>query len=84
MIRYSPGIASHPGQMADVNTKVDALYFTATTLSTVGYGDAHAVGQLARVIVTLQLVFDLAFIAVALRLLSSVASRRATEKREES
>jgi voltage-gated potassium channel len=75
-------IAAQPGQMADVNTKIDALYFTATTLSTVGYGDAHAVGQAARVVVTLQIIFDLAFIAVALRLLSGVASRRATQKRE--
>jgi voltage-gated potassium channel len=63
-------------EMHGIHTRVDALYFTATTLATVGYGDIHSVGQLARVVNTMQLVFDILFIAVFVRLISSAASQR--------
>jgi voltage-gated potassium channel len=73
-------LSGHAGQMEGVDTKIDALYFTLTTLSTVGFGDVHAVGQAARVVVSVQMVFDLAFIATAVRLLASVARERATQR----
>ncbi len=73
-------IAEHSHQLVDVRTKIDALYFTVSTLSTVGFGDAHAAGQAARLVVTVQIVFDLAFLATAVRLLTSVAQRRVAEK----
>jgi voltage-gated potassium channel len=57
-------------QMAGISTRVDALYFSATTMTTVGYGDVHPVGQVARVITTYQLVFDVVFIAAFARLLT--------------
>jgi len=60
----------NPGEMAGIHTRLDALYFSATTVSTVGYGDVHAVGQVARGITTVQLVFDVVFIASFARLLS--------------
>jgi voltage-gated potassium channel len=75
-------------EMAGLHTKIDALYFTATTIATVGYGDIHSVGQLARVINTIQLVFDILFLAVFVRLISTAASQRqiriAQEKEGES
>jgi voltage-gated potassium channel len=71
-------LSQHADQLVGVQTKVDALYFTLTTLSTVGFGDAHAVGQGARILVSVQMVFDLVFIAVAVRLLTSVARQRVT------
>jgi voltage-gated potassium channel len=74
-------LSQHAGQLATVDTKIDALYFTLTTLSTVGFGDAHAVGQTARVVVSVQMVFNLVFIATAVRLLTSVARERATQRR---
>ena len=74
-------IAGRSDQIAGLTTKIDGLYFTVGTLATVGFGDVHAVGPAARVIVTLQIVFDLVFIATAVRMLTSVAQRRATEKR---
>ena len=43
-------LADHPGQMEGIETKIDALYFTVTTLATVGFGDIHPVGQVARVV----------------------------------
>ena len=58
-----------PTQFVDLATRTDALYYTVITLGTVGYGDVHAAGQLARVISMIQVAFDLvvigALIAVA-------------------
>lgn len=73
-------LAQMPGQLADLRTKTDALYFTVTTLSTVGYGDVHAVGQLARVAVTLQIVFDLFFIGLAVAVGSGLLRAKAAQR----
>jgi voltage-gated potassium channel len=58
-----------PTQFADLKTRTDSLYYTVITLGTVGYGDVHAVGQVARVVSMIQVAFDLvvigALIAVA-------------------
>jgi hypothetical protein len=64
------------GQFVGLSTKIDAVYFTVTTMSTVGYGDIHAAGQAARVAVTMQIVFDLSLLAMAVRLLVGAARRR--------
>lgn len=61
-----------PGQLAGIGNRVDALYFSVTTLGTVGFGDVHATGNLGRVVVTVQMVFDLVFVGTAIRVLSSV------------
>ena len=37
-----------PSQFAELRTRLDALYFAAATGASVGYGDVHAAGQLAR------------------------------------
>ncbi len=57
-----------PAQFADLRTRIDALYFAVTTLTTVGYGDVHAQGQLARVLVTVQMVFSIGVIATGVSL----------------
>jgi voltage-gated potassium channel len=54
---------STPGEVAGLETRTDALYFTLSTLATVGYGDVHAVGQLARGLIIVQIVFDAVFVA---------------------
>jgi hypothetical protein len=59
-----------PGQVAGLHTRLDALYFTMSTLSTIGYGDVHAAGQLARGMVVLQIVFNLVILTTAARLVS--------------
>src|SRR5690349_16020015 len=43
-----------PTQFESLETRTDALYYTVVTLGTVGYGDVHAVGQLARIISMIQ------------------------------
>ena len=45
----------------------DALYFTVSTFATVGFGDITATSQLARSIVTFQMVLDLAILGLGLR-----------------
>jgi voltage-gated potassium channel len=63
------------GQFAGLETRVDALYFTVTTLSTVGFGDISASGQVARLVVTLQIIFNLAFVGIAVRAFIAAARR---------
>jgi voltage-gated potassium channel len=58
---------SHPGQIADLHTRTDALYFTLSTMATVGYGDVHAEGQAARALVCAVIVFDVVVVASLLR-----------------
>lgn len=54
---------SGPGQFVGLETKIDAFYFAVSTLATVGFGDVTASGQVARVVVTVQQLFNLAIIA---------------------
>jgi hypothetical protein len=66
-------------QFADLDTKIDSVYFVISTLATVGFGDVHATGQLARAIVSVQIVFDLAFLGLTLRVVTSAARHRMEE-----
>ncbi|WP_338749194.1 potassium channel family protein [Janibacter alittae] len=73
-------IEQHTGnQFADLVTKTDALYFTMTTLATVGFGDVHATGQVARILVTIQMAFNLVFIGTLASVLSDQVRRRAEQ-----
>ncbi len=65
-----------PGQLVGVETRLDSVYFTLTTLATVGYGDAHAAGQVARGLVSLQIVFDVLFVALLVRTMGASLRRR--------
>ncbi|WP_051366836.1 potassium channel family protein [Hamadaea tsunoensis] len=67
---------TEPGEFAELNTRIDGLYYALTTLATVGYGDVHAQGQFARGLMCVQLVFNVAIIATA----ASVLGRRLSEK----
>ncbi len=63
-------VAKLPGQFAQLHDKTDALYFNVSTLATVGFGDVHPVGQLARAAVTLQIVFNLVFLGAAVSMIT--------------
>ena len=73
-----------PTEITGLETRVDALYFAVSTMLTVGYGDIHATGQIARGMVLVQMVFDVAFVATAGAVLNarmrSRAERRAAER----
>ena len=56
-----------PDQITGLSTRTDALYFTLATMATVGFGDVHAEGQLARGIVSGLIVFNVVVIASLVR-----------------
>ena len=56
--------------------RVDALYFTVTVFSTVGFGDIAPVGHTARILVTVQMLADLALIGVIVKVLVGAAQQR--------
>ncbi len=63
-------VAVHlPGEFIGLVTRLDALYFALTTVATVGYGDISAAGQLGRLLVSVQLVFNVVFVAALAGLL---------------
>ena len=59
---------SSPASFTDHLTRTDALYFTVTTFSTVGYGDITAVSESARLVVTAQMILDLLLLGLVVRL----------------
>jgi voltage-gated potassium channel len=70
---------NQPGEFVGLSTRLDALYFALTTLATVGYGDIHAQGQLARGVVSVQLAFNILVLATAGSVLATqLRSRRRT------
>jgi len=58
---------SDPGTWSESLSRMDALYFTVTTFSTVGYGDITPVTQAARAVVTLQMALDLLIVGFVAR-----------------
>jgi voltage-gated potassium channel len=63
-------------------TRTDALYFTVTVFSTVGFGDITAKSETARVVVIVQMLADLAFLGAGIRVLLGAVSR-SRERRSE-
>ena len=70
-------VSKLPRQFAELTSKTDSLYFNISTLATVGFGDVHPVGQLARAAVTLQIVFNLVFLGTAVSLITGFLRIRA-------
>ncbi|GIF50571.1 ion channel [Asanoa ferruginea] len=68
-------------QFDGMNTRTDALYFALSTLFTVGFGDIHATGQGARVLVIFQMVFNIAVLATGASLLVNQATARVRKSR---
>ena len=73
-------VAELPGQFVGLQNKIDALYFNVSTVATVGFGDVHAAGQLARAAVTLQIVFNLVFLGTAVATISGMMRARANKR----
>jgi voltage-gated potassium channel len=69
------------GQINGIRTKTDALYFTVTTLSTVGFGDITAIGQGARALVTANMLANLVVLAFSVRLVSWALQQRSQDVR---
>jgi hypothetical protein len=56
-----------PDNFSGLLTKWDAVYFTFTTMATVGYGDIYPRSQLARLWVVCQIVVGFAFVAYVIQ-----------------
>lgn len=61
---------ANPAQFSEPLTRIDAIYFAATTLTTTGFGDIAAVSQGARLVVTVQMAIDLLLVAGLVRLIA--------------
>ena len=54
---------------SEAMTKTDAMYFTVTVFSTVGFGDITAKSEVARTLVTLQMLFNLAVFGLVAKMI---------------
>jgi len=66
-----------PGNFSEHLTRSDSLYFTVTVFSTVGFGDITPKTELARLLVTGQIIADVVVIGIAIKIIvGAVRSRR--------
>lgn len=66
----------NPSAFNESLTRMDALYFSMTVFSTVGFGDIAGVTQQARLAVTIQMAADLIVIGFGLKIITSAVQRR--------
>ena len=64
-------------------THTDALYFTVTVFSTVGFGDITAKSEVARLVVTSQMITDLLIIGLGLRVIIGAVTRSRQQRPED-
>ncbi|WP_239091304.1 potassium channel family protein [Asanoa iriomotensis] len=72
---------TNASQFEGLETRTDALYFALSTLFTVGFGDIHAAGQGARILVIFQMVFNIVVLATGASLLVNQATSRVRSRR---
>ncbi|MGB8022255.1 MAG: ion channel [Candidatus Nanopelagicales bacterium] len=70
-----------PGSFTQPIDKVAGVYLSVTILATVGFGDISAVTDLARLVVTSQMVIDLILISTAVKAMDLSARRGAAARR---
>jgi voltage-gated potassium channel len=76
------GIAVHrPGEFQGLDTRVDALYYALSTLLTVGFGDISAHGQVARLVLCIQMAFNITAIAGSASLVTRKFTQRARNRK---
>jgi len=63
------------GNFSQPLTRTDALYFTVTVFATVGFGDITATTQVARLVVTGQMIADLIIIGIAAKVIVGAVQR---------
>jgi voltage-gated potassium channel len=64
-------------------THTDALYFTVTVFSTVGFGDITAKSEAARLVVTAQMIADLLVLGLGIRVILGAVTRSRQQRPEE-
>ena len=68
-----------PTAFNEVLNRTGALYFTMTTLATIGYGDIHARTDGARIAVMVQMLFNVVVIGASVKLILHTARRRSRD-----
>lgn len=61
--------AISPGNFTEPLTRTDALYFTVTVFATVGFGDITALSEVARALVTGQMVVGIVIVGLGARII---------------
>lgn len=72
--------AADAGNYSEPMTRIDALYFTVTTLATVGFGDITPTTDLTRAFTTFQMILGVALVGAGVRVLLGVAQRVAEQR----
>ena len=81
-VHYGLG-QSDPEAYSEGLSRLDALYFTVTTLATVGFGDITPVSDVTRVVTTVQMVLGVALLGAGIRVLLGIARMVAEERRSD-
>lgn len=71
------------GSFAERLTRTDALYFAVTVFSTVGFGDITPTSQVARLVVTGQIIADLVIVGLAINIILGVAKSRRQQQSDD-
>jgi voltage-gated potassium channel len=74
---------SDPSELPGLNTRLDALYFTLTTLATIGFGDIYPSGQAARGVTCVNILFNAVVVASLARTILGVISRTRAAQAEQ-
>jgi hypothetical protein len=74
---------NNPSTFSTHLDRTQSLYFTITTLATVGYGDIVPTTDFARLLVSLQMLLDLALIGIVARALFSAAQAGEEKKQQQ-
>jgi voltage-gated potassium channel len=73
---------ANPANFTRSLDRISAFYFTVTILSTVGFGDIAADTDLARLVVTVQMLLDLTLLAIVVRVFFGAARSGAAARTE--
>ncbi|MDP9983738.1 voltage-gated potassium channel Kch [Pseudarthrobacter oxydans] len=73
---YTSMSVTDPSAFTEPLSRTDALYFTTVTFATVGFGDITPVSQLARAVVTVQMIAGLGALVLVAKVAFFAAGRR--------
>jgi len=79
---YVAMTAHSPGTFGEHLTHTDALYFTVTVFSTVGFGDITAKTETARLVVTGQMITDLIVLGIGIKIILGAVTRGQQRRRQ--
>jgi hypothetical protein len=71
-----------PGSFSEHLGRTDALYFTLTVFSTLGFGDIVPISHAARIVVMVQIVGDLVILGAGVHVLTGAVSRGRQRRNE--